>query len=48
MPTAGNHTEAIRKLDALDAMTPDQRLLPVLLEDDQSSVPQRWRMTAWL
>ncbi|MEU2180878.1 immunity 49 family protein [Streptomyces thermolilacinus] len=36
-PTADEHAEATRQLDALDALTPDQRLLRVLLEDDQSA-----------
>ncbi len=34
-PNDGERTDAQRQLDALDALTPDQRLLRVLLEDDQ-------------
>ncbi|MGA5565145.1 immunity 49 family protein [Streptomyces platensis] len=34
-PTAGERAEAQRQLDSLDALTPDQRLLRVLVEDDQ-------------
>lgn len=34
-PDAEERLEATRRLDALDALTPDQRLLRVLLEDDQ-------------
>ncbi|WP_268831152.1 immunity 49 family protein [Streptomyces platensis] len=34
-PTEGERADAKRQLDLLDALTPDQRLLRVLLEDDQ-------------
>ncbi|WP_244188695.1 immunity 49 family protein [Streptomyces yokosukanensis] len=34
MPTAGERAEAARRLDALGGLSPDQRLLRVLLEDD--------------
>ncbi|WP_406471768.1 immunity 49 family protein [Streptomyces sp. NBC_01615] len=34
-PDAEERLEATRRLDALDALTPDQQLLRVLLEDDQ-------------
>lgn len=39
-PTAGERAEATRQLDALDALTPDQCLLRVLVEDDQSAFEQ--------
>ncbi|UKY55579.1 immunity 49 family protein [Streptomyces inhibens] len=39
-PTADERAQATRQLDALDALTPDQRLLRVLLEDDQSAFEQ--------
>lgn len=39
-PTADERAEAMRQLDTLDALTPDQRLLRVLLEDDQSAFEQ--------
>ncbi|MET7361352.1 immunity 49 family protein [Streptomyces sp. NPDC005562] len=39
-PTAGERADAQRQLDALDALTPDQRLLRVLLEDDQVAFEQ--------
>ncbi|MDQ0585455.1 immunity 49 family protein [Streptomyces rishiriensis] len=35
MPTADERGEAARRLDALVALSPDQRLLRVLLQDDQ-------------
>ncbi|MGP3989248.1 Imm49 family immunity protein [Streptomyces sp. 3N207] len=36
-PSADERTEGTGQLDAFDALTPDQRLLRVLLEDDQSA-----------
>ncbi|MFJ9855135.1 immunity 49 family protein [Streptomyces sp. NPDC101150] len=39
-PTADERAEAARHLDVLDAPTPDQRLLRVLLEDDHSAFEQ--------
>ncbi|GHB68273.1 hypothetical protein GCM10010347_43000 [Streptomyces cirratus] len=39
-PNAGERTDAMRQLDTLDALTPDQRLLRVLLEDDQLAFEQ--------
>ncbi|BDH12618.1 immunity 49 family protein [Streptomyces hygroscopicus] len=39
-PTPDERAEAMRQLDILDALTPDQRLLRVLLEDDQSAFEQ--------
>lgn len=39
-PTADERAEAQRQLDSLDAPTPDQRLLRVLLEDDQPAFEQ--------
>ncbi|MCT2589542.1 immunity 49 family protein [Streptomyces sp. N2-109] len=39
-PDAGERFEAARRLDALSELTPDQRLLRVLLEDDQSAFEQ--------
>ncbi|MGW8685008.1 immunity 49 family protein [Streptomyces sp. NPDC055817] len=39
-PNAGERTDAKRQLDTLDALTPDQRLLHVLLEDDQLAFEQ--------
>ncbi|MER0481409.1 immunity 49 family protein [Streptomyces sp. Edi2] len=39
-PTADERAEAQRQLDTLDALTPDQRLLRVLLEDDQPAFEQ--------
>ncbi|GGX34483.1 immunity 49 family protein [Streptomyces noursei] len=39
-PTAGERADAKRQLDMLDTLTPDQRLLRVLLEDDQSAFEQ--------
>ncbi|MFD5122635.1 immunity 49 family protein [Streptomyces sp. NPDC058385] len=39
-PNAGARTDAKRQLETLDALTPDQRLLHVLLEDDQLTFEQ--------
>lgn len=39
-PTADERAEAQRQLDALEAPTPDQHLLRVLLEDDQPAFEQ--------
>ncbi|MEU3991078.1 immunity 49 family protein [Streptomyces platensis] len=39
-PTAGERADAKRQLDLLDALTPDQRLLRVLVEDDQLAFEQ--------
>ena len=39
-PTADERAEAMRQLDTLHALTPDQRLLRVLLEDDQAAFEQ--------
>ncbi|WP_058041219.1 immunity 49 family protein [Streptomyces roseifaciens] len=40
MPTADERAEAARQLDALDALTADQHLLRVLLDDDQQAFEQ--------
>ncbi|MFI8875762.1 immunity 49 family protein [Streptomyces sp. NPDC055243] len=39
-PTVGERADAQRQLNALESLTPDQRLLCVLLEDDQSAFEQ--------
>ncbi|MEU6002045.1 Imm49 family immunity protein [Streptomyces sp. NPDC047197] len=39
-PTAGERADTQRPLNALESLTPDQRLLCVLLEDDQSAFEQ--------
>jgi hypothetical protein len=39
-PTPDERAQATRQLDALNALTPDQRLLRVLLEDDQPAFEQ--------
>lgn len=39
-PTADERAEATRQLDTLEGLTPDQRLLRVLLENDQSAFEQ--------
>lgn len=39
-PTADERAEAQRQLDSLDALTPDQHLLRVLLEDDRPAFEQ--------
>ncbi|MER7413168.1 MULTISPECIES: immunity 49 family protein [Streptomyces] len=40
IPTADERAEAVRQLDAIDVPTPDQRLLRVLLDDDQAAFEQ--------
>ncbi|MCX4673584.1 immunity 49 family protein [Streptomyces sp. NBC_01381] len=39
-PTAGERADAQRQLNVLDTLTPDQQLLRVLVEDDQSAFEQ--------
>lgn len=39
-PTSGERAQATRQLDALNALTPDQRLLRMLLQDDQPAFEQ--------